>query len=65
MRAPNTPTTQSVDLGGFRETLANPPTDKKKYMEARTQLLNQIYARRQKWIEELKRTNEDLNRRKK
>ena len=46
-RAPGTPVSQPVPLGGFAQALSGPPTDTQKFKEARTALMQQI-AERQK-----------------
>ena len=50
-----------VSLAGFNEALAGPPTDTKKFAEARKKLMEDIKARREQLIAELKKQQEDLN----
>jgi invasion protein IalB len=50
-----------VPLAGFNEALKGPPTDTKKFAEARQKLMEDIKARREQLIAELKKQQEDLN----
>jgi invasion protein IalB len=61
VRMPGTPVAQLVSLHGFKQALANPPTDTKKFKEARTELMKQIYERQKQLIAELKKQQESLN----
>jgi invasion protein IalB len=61
VRAPGTPVSQPVPLGGFAQALTGPPTDTQKFKEARTALMQQIAERQKQMIQELKKQQEDLN----
>jgi invasion protein IalB len=61
VRMPGTPVAQPVSLVGFPQALANAPTDTKKFKEARTVLMKQIYERQKQMMAELKKQQEDLN----
>jgi invasion protein IalB len=61
VRMPGQPVVQPVSLGGFAQALANPPTDTKKFKEARTELMKQIYEHQKQRIAELKKQQEELN----
>jgi invasion protein IalB len=61
VRMPGTPVGQLVSLNGFNKALQNPPTDSKKFKEARTELMKQIYERRKQMIEELQKQQDQLN----
>jgi invasion protein IalB len=61
VRAPGTPVSQPVPLGGFAQALTGPPTDTQKFKEARTELMKQIAERQKTMIQELKKQQEDLN----
>ena len=50
-----------VPLAGFNEALKGPPTDTKKFAEARAKLMEDIKARREQLIAEMKKQQEDLN----
>ena len=49
-----------VPLNGFDTSLAGPPIDNQKYSEARRALMQQIAARQQAYMEELRKQNEEL-----
>ena len=49
-----------VPLNGFDTSLAGAPIDNQKYSEARRALMQQIAARQQAYMEELKKQNEEL-----
>ena len=61
VRAPGTPVSQPVPLGGFAQALSGPPTDTQKFKEARTALMQQISERQKAMIGELKKQQDDLN----
>jgi invasion protein IalB len=61
VRAPGTPVSQPVPLGGFAQALTGPPTDTQKFKEARTALMQQISERQKAMIQELKKQQDDLN----
>lgn len=61
VRAPGTPVSQPVPLGGFAQALSGPPTDTQKFKEARTALMQQIAERQKAMIGELKKQQDDLN----
>jgi invasion protein IalB len=61
VRMPGTPVSQPVPLGGFAQALSNPPTDTKKFREARAELMKQIGERQKQMLAELKKQQEDLN----
>jgi hypothetical protein len=61
VRAPGTPVSQPVPLGGFAQALTGPPTDTQKFKEARTELMKQIAERQKTMIQELKKQQDDLN----
>jgi hypothetical protein len=50
-----------VPLAGFNEALAGPPTDTKKFADARKKLMEQIAERRKQMIAEYKKKQEELN----
>jgi invasion protein IalB len=50
-----------VPLAGFNEALKGPPTDTKKFTEARKKLMEDIKARREQMIAELRKQQEELN----
>jgi invasion protein IalB len=50
-----------VPLAGFNEALAGPPTDTKKFAEARRKLMEDIAERRKQMIAELQKKQEELN----
>ena len=50
-----------VPLAGFNEALAGPPTDTKKFAEARRKLMEDIAERRKQMIAEFKKKQEELN----
>ena len=51
-----------VPLAGFNEALAGPPTDTKKFAEARKKLMEDIAERREEMVQKLKKQQDDLNR---
>ena len=61
VRMPGTPVAQPVSLAGFPQALANAATDTKKFKEARTDLMKQIYERQKQMMGELKKQQDDLN----
>jgi invasion protein IalB len=61
VRAPGTPVSQPVPLGGFAKALTGPPTDTQKFKEARAELMKQIAEHQKALIAELKKQQEDLN----
>ncbi|HEX6001117.1 MAG TPA: invasion associated locus B family protein [Hyphomicrobiaceae bacterium] len=61
VRMPGTPVSQPVPLAGFAQALANPPTDTKKFKEARAHLMKQIAERQKAMLAELKKQQDDLN----
>jgi invasion protein IalB len=52
---------QPVSLAGFPQALSNPPTDTKKFAEARTELMKQIYEHRKQMVEEYKKKQDELS----
>jgi invasion protein IalB len=48
VRSPRTPVSQPVSLTGFAQALEGPPTDTKRFKEAREQLMKEIAARLKK-----------------
>lgn len=52
---------QPVSLSGFPQALANAPTDTKKFAEARTELMKEIYERRRQMLEEYKKKQDELS----
>jgi invasion protein IalB len=50
-----------VPLAGFNEALAGPPTDTKKFAEARKKLFEEIAVRRKQMIADYKKQQEDLH----
>jgi invasion protein IalB len=50
-----------VPLAGFNEALAGPPTDTKKFAEARKKLMEDIAERRKQMIADLQKKQEELN----
>ena len=52
---------QPVSLQGFPQALANAPTDTKKFAEARSGVMKEIYERRKQMLEELKVKQDELN----
>ena len=54
------PAGMPVPLAGFAQALAGEPTDTKKYVEARKQLMEEIGERQQEMLAELKKQNDDL-----
>jgi len=60
VRMPGTPIGQLVSLAGFKQALADPPTDTKKFKEAREGLMKQILERQKLMLQELKKQQEDL-----
>jgi invasion protein IalB len=61
VRAPNQPVFQPVPLGGFAQALSGPPTDTKKFKDARIALMKHIAERQKQLVAELKKQQEDLN----
>ena len=61
VRAPNQPVFQPVPLGGFSQALTGPPTDTKKFKDARIALMQHIAERQKELVDELKKQQEDLN----
>jgi invasion protein IalB len=61
VRAPGTPVSQPVPLGGFAQVLSSPPTDTAKFKEARSELMKQIAERQKAMVAELKKQQDDLN----
>jgi invasion protein IalB len=61
VRAPNQPVFQPVPLGGFSQALTGPPTDTKKFKDARIALMKHIAERQKQLVAELKKQQEDLN----
>jgi invasion protein IalB len=61
VRAPGTPVSQPVPLGGFAQAFTGAPTDTQKFKEARTELMKQIGERQKQLIAELKKQQDDLN----
>src|SRR5262249_2544764 len=61
VRAPGTPVSQPVPLGGFSQALTGAPTDTQKLKEAREGLMKQIAERQKQMIEELKKQQDELN----
>ena len=54
------PAGMRVPLAGFNQVLAGEPTDTKKYVEARKQLMAEIGKRQQELRAEMKKQNDDL-----
>jgi invasion protein IalB len=52
---------QPVSLQGFPQALSNPPTDTKKFAEARQELMKDIYERRKQMLQEYKAKNDELH----
>jgi invasion protein IalB len=52
---------QPVSLQGFPQALSNPPTDTKKFAQARGELMKEIYERRKQMLAEFKAKQEELN----
>jgi invasion protein IalB len=52
---------QPVSLSGFPQALSNPPTDTKKFAEARQELMKEIYERRKQMLAEFKAKQEELS----
>jgi invasion protein IalB len=61
IRMPGTPVGQLVTLNGFNKALSSPPTDTKKFKEAKHKLMEQIYERRKQMIAELQKQQDNLN----
>jgi invasion protein IalB len=61
VRMPGTPVGQLVSLSGFNKALSSPPTDSKKFKDARNDLMKQIAERRKQLIEEMQKQQNDLN----
>jgi invasion protein IalB len=51
---------QPVSLSGFPQALSNPPTDTKKFAEARKGVMEEIYKRRKEMLEEFKQKQDEL-----
>jgi len=52
---------QPVSLSGFPQALSNPPTDTKKFAEARGELMKEIYERRKAMLADFKAKQDELN----
>ncbi len=52
---------QPVSLQGFPQALSNPPTDTKKFAEARQELMKDIYERRKQMLQEYKTKQDELH----
>lgn len=61
VQMPGTGVGLGVPLAGFNETFAGAPTDTKKYADARKQMFEEIAARRQQMLQEIKKQQEDLS----
>jgi hypothetical protein len=60
INAGGAPVAFPVPLNGFDTSLAGAPIDNQKYSEARRALMQQIAARQQAYMEELKKQNDEL-----
>jgi invasion protein IalB len=61
VRMPGTPVGQPLTLNGFDKALAGPPTETKKYAQARTELMKQIYERQKQMLAEMKKQQDELH----